>query len=139
MRGKRWWAVVVVGTAVGHCAVQAAEAQPRGDAASIEEAKRLDDEVQALCEAGKYDAAIPLAERSLTMMESAWGPDHPHVATSLNNLAEIYRAKGEYDRAEALHQRALTIRENTLAPGHPDIASSLDNLAVVYEEKGDYD
>ncbi len=37
------------------------------------------------------------------------GPEHPNVATSLNNLAEFYRAQGRYADAEPLHKRALSI------------------------------
>ncbi len=68
-----------------------------------------------------------------------WGPDHPDVATSLNNLAELYDSKGEYGRAEPLYQRALAIFEKALGPDHPDVASSLNNLAELYQAKGEYD
>ena len=33
------------------------------------------------------ERALPLYERALAISEKALGPDHPHVATSLNNLA----------------------------------------------------
>ena len=36
---------------------------------------------------GKYAEAGPLYERSLAIREKVLGPDHPDVATSLNNLA----------------------------------------------------
>ena len=42
------------------------------------------------------------------------GPDHPNVAKSLNNLAEVYRAEGRYADAEPLYKRALTIQEKVL-------------------------
>ena len=87
---------------------------------------------------GKYDRAIPLAERALAIWEKALGPEHPDVATSLNNLALLYKAKGDYARAEPLYQRALAIREKALGPEHPDVAESLNNLAVLYNAKGDY-
>ncbi len=35
-------------------------------------------------------------------------------ATSLNNLAELYRAQGKYEQAEPLYQRALAIREGPI-------------------------
>jgi hypothetical protein len=37
--------------------------------------------------------AIPLAQRELTIDEKALGPDRPEVATLLNSLGELYRAK----------------------------------------------
>ena len=43
-------------------------------------------------------------------MRRLWGPEHPHVAASLNWLAEVYRAQGLYAQAEPLYRRALAIR-----------------------------
>ena len=39
---------------------------------------------------GRYAEAEPLYERALAIREKALGPDHPDVATSLNNLAVLY-------------------------------------------------
>ncbi len=39
-----------------------------------------------------------------------FGPEDPRLATSLNNLAELYRAQGKYAEAEPLYERALAIR-----------------------------
>ena len=55
-------------------------------------------------------------------MGKALGPDHPNVATSLNNLAELYRNQGKYAEAEPLYKRSLAIREKALGPDHPDVA-----------------
>jgi len=29
-----------------------------------------------------------------------WAPEHPYVATSLNNLALLYKTQGQYAKAE---------------------------------------
>jgi tetratricopeptide (TPR) repeat protein len=60
------------------------------------------------------------------------GPDHPDVATSLNNLALLYKTQGHYAKAEPLYKRSLAIREKALGPDHPDVANSLVNLAALY-------
>ena len=70
--------------------------------------------------------------------EKALGPDHPDTATTLNNLAELYRSMGDYAKAEPLYQRALKIREKALGPDHPDTATALNNLAGLYRSMGDY-
>ena len=44
--------------------------------------------------------------------EKALGKDHSSVATSLNNLAELYRQIGKEDEAERLEARAKKIRTN---------------------------
>ena len=87
---------------------------------------------------GKYEEAEPLYQRALAIKEKALGPDHPDVATSLNNLALLYKAQGKYVEAEPLYQRALAIREKALGPEHPDVAKSLNNLAELYQDQGKY-
>ena len=54
------------------------------------------------------------------------------MATSLNNLALLYKAQGQYAQAEPLYKRALAIDEKALGPDHPDVAVSLNNLAALY-------
>ncbi len=81
---------------------------------------------------GKYDQAEPLYKRSLSIRETALGPDHPDVGTSLNNLAGLYEAQGKYDQAEPLYKRSLSISETALGPDHPNTAITLTNLAVLY-------
>jgi tetratricopeptide (TPR) repeat protein len=66
------------------------------------------------------------------------GPDHPWVALSLNNLANLYDQQGRYADAELLYKRALVSREKALGPDHPDVTTSLNNLASLYDGKGRY-
>jgi tetratricopeptide (TPR) repeat protein len=72
---------------------------------------------------------LQLYRRALVIRERVLGSDHPDVATSLNNLASLYKSQGKYDEAEPLHRRALAIREKSLGSDHPDVAASLNNLA----------
>ena len=76
--------------------------------------------------------------RALAIYEKAFGSDHPYVATTLNNLAEIYRNQGNYAEAELVLQRSLAINEKALGPDHPDVATSLNNLAELYRNQGRY-
>ena len=48
-----------------------------------------------------YVEAVVLYERALEIQEMVLGPEHPEVANSLNNLAELYRAQGKYDARPA--------------------------------------
>jgi Tetratricopeptide repeat len=91
---------------------EAAELVPEGEALIL--AKYLNLQGLAFFRAGRYsDAQSPL-QRSLALWEKTLGPDHPDVATSLNNLASLYRVQGQYGKAEVLFQRSLAIREKTL-------------------------
>jgi len=60
-----------------------------------------------LYNSGRYNDAIPLSERALAIHEAQLGADHPFTATSLNNLAGLYRSMGRYGEAEPQYQRAL--------------------------------
>ncbi len=92
----------------------------------------LNQEVMRLFRAGHYDRAVVLAQKALQVAEQNVGPDHPHVAASLYNLALLYQDQGAYAQAEPLYKRSLAIREKALGPDHPDVAASLENLAVLY-------
>jgi hypothetical protein len=63
----------------------------------------------------------------LAICDKGLGPDHPHTATSLNNLAGLLRAQGDLAGARPLFERALAICEKGLGPDHPDTATSLNN------------
>ena len=65
-----------------------------------------------------YAAAEPLYVRSLAIREKVLGPEHPDVATSLNNLAELFSAQGNYADAEPFHRRSLEINAQAPRPEH---------------------
>ncbi len=98
----------------------------------------LNDEIMSLYQQGRYDHAIVVAKIALHVAVQEVGPNHPNVATSLNNLAELYRTQGKYAQAEPLYKRSLAIMEKALGPDHPDVATSLNNLAVLYHAQGHY-
>jgi tetratricopeptide (TPR) repeat protein len=53
--------------------------------------------------------AEPMYRRALAIDEKSYGPDHPDVATDLNNLAELLRATNRLAEAEPMYRRALEI------------------------------
>jgi CHAT domain-containing protein/glucokinase len=107
-------------------------------AGTLAEAEQLNQQAEELYNQGQYAAAIPLAERSLAIFEKVLGQEHPHVATSLNNLAGLYQDMGNYSQAEPLYQRSLAILEKVLGKEHPAVATSLSNLADLYSSQGRY-
>jgi len=88
-------------------------------------------------EQGKCDAAQPLLQRSLVMLESLNGPDSAEVSTALTRLAWLHRRQGKYAEAEEACKRALHICE-LLGPNTSETASCLNNLAVTYREQGKF-
>jgi hypothetical protein len=51
---------------------------------------------------GDLAAARPLYERALAIREKVLDPEHPHTATSLNNLAFVMQAQGDLAAAQPL-------------------------------------
>lgn len=94
--------------------------------------------VEKLRRARYYQQAIPLQEQVLTWQKRRLGPNCAEVATSLNNLAELYRTQGQYEKALPLYQEALAIQQQVLGPHHPDTATGLNNLALLYQAQGKY-
>jgi tetratricopeptide (TPR) repeat protein len=86
----------------------------------------------------RYTEAEPLYQRALAIREQQLGPEHPDVAQTLSNLANLYNRQGQYTKAEPLYQRALAIREQQLGPEHPDVALTLNGLATLYNWQGQH-
>ena len=59
---------------------------------------------------GKYAEAEPLYQRSLTIVEKALGPEHPDVATTLDNYAALLRKTDRNAEADELEERTRAIR-----------------------------
>src|SRR6516162_1417481 len=55
--------------------------------------------------------------RVLAIVERSFGPDHPIVATGLNNLAGLLRVTNRRADAEPLYRWALAIRREELRAG----------------------
>jgi tetratricopeptide (TPR) repeat protein len=88
---------------------------------------------------GAYEKAEPLYQQALQIARKALGPDHPETATSLNNLAELYREMRAYEKAEPLYQQALQIVRKALGPEHPETAAILENLGLLKFDLGQID
>jgi len=86
----------------------------------------------------EYGGAREAYERALTIDERVFGPDHPEVATDVNNLGSVLQALGDLAGAREAYERALAIREQVLGENHPDTATTLNNLGSLLRTEGDY-
>ena len=77
--------------------------------------------------------AEPLFRRALAIDEQSYGPDHPDVASDLNNLAGCSRPRTAWRRPSRSYRRALAIDEKAYGPDHPDVATDLNNLAELLQ------
>jgi len=83
-----------------------------------------------------YASAEPLYRESLAMLRKLLGEEHPYVAGSLNNLAQLLHTLGDYTGEEPLYRESLAILRKTFGEEHPNIATSLNNLAISYQSGG---
>ena len=84
---------------------------------------------------GDLAEAERLYRQALGIKERLLGPEHPEVATTLNNLAVVCRRRGLLDEAEALYRRAIDILARTVEPTHPALATSRNNLSRMLNER----
>ena len=91
-----------------------------------------------LRERGNYAAAEPLQTRGLAIREAVLGPEHPDVATSLNELGILLNEQGRYREADRRYIRAQAILENAFGPEHRDVGISLNSLGCSYYAQGRY-
>ncbi len=117
---------------------QSLSAHPTVVASDQTDVEALYEQATQLYEAGRYEEAIPLMESIVEAFRNQLPPDHPNIATSLNNLALLYHETGRYEESELLHQQAIEIRESALGTDHPGFATSLNNLAGLYRFMGRY-
>jgi len=87
---------------------------------------------------GLYDKARPLLEQALAIRRAQYGPAHPDVATTLDELAGVRYEQGDFDASEDLYRRALAMNRQLHGEGHTTVAMSLHNLAHILFQKGEY-
>ena len=75
-------------------------------------------------------------QRAVKVKEVGLGIDHPDVATSLNNLAQVYAAQHRESDAVPVLERSLKIQEKALDAEHPALRRTLTSLADAYRHVG---
>jgi hypothetical protein len=90
-----------------------------------------------LQEHGRAGEALPMFQRALAIAEATYGPNHPEVATRLNNLALALRTLGRAGEALPMFQRALAIAEATYGPNHPSVLTIRGNLESAQNALGE--
>ena len=88
---------------------------------------------QLLRRTNRLGEAEPLMRRALEIHESAFGKQHPDVATCLNNLAALLHDTNRIGEAEPLMRRALEIDVAAFGEQHPTVATCLNNLATLLQ------
>jgi CHAT domain-containing protein/Tfp pilus assembly protein PilF len=116
------------------------ELQDRDPQQPLDESRVLDVLVESLWRGGKSNQpeTRELAERALRVKRNALGPGDAGLATSLDNLAHVFRAVGQYDESRRYFEEGLRLREASLGPDHVDVAHSLNQLGWVLYNIGEF-
>ncbi|CAF0886027.1 unnamed protein product [Adineta steineri] len=67
-----------------------------------------------------------------TALENVLPSNHPTLAISYNNLAEILKEGAQFEKALQFHTIALNILRSSILPDHPDIATTLNNIGSIH-------
>ena len=86
---------------------------------------------------GDLETATTLFTEALAIRESELGADHPWVANTRNNLANVLLANGRPLEAETLFRRAIDGWSVSLGPEHVRVATGWWGLSRALEELGD--
>jgi tetratricopeptide (TPR) repeat protein len=85
---------------------------------------------------GVANKAKELHQMALAFLRRVLPEEHPSIATSMNNLANMYSQLERYLEALKLQEGTLLLRQRVLPEDHPDIATSMNNLAFTYGALG---
>ena len=92
---------------------------------------------------GQYDQAKECHEKSLSITKEMYGEQHGDIATSYNNLGNVFWELHQYDQAKKYYEKSFRIRkdiydENHSDENHSDLAASYNNLGLVYRDLSQY-
>ena len=77
---------------------------------------------------GAYENTLALAQRSVDVKETRLGRDHPNLASSLTNLADVLVALLQFERAITTAERVVVMEERRAGPNSTEVADALDHL-----------
>ncbi|UCF03599.1 MAG: tetratricopeptide repeat protein, partial [Deltaproteobacteria bacterium] len=92
----------------------------------------------AFYQQGWYSIAAKVANETLEFAEQVFGPDHPNVSESLNNLALICYSQGKEAEAAIFEQTQTQRQGKELWPVHSDRAQYLNKLVLLNLAKRKY-
>ncbi len=90
-------------------------------------------------EQGRFEEALPLLERSVSLHRSSGGPMTPEVAQALSALGHMHHEAHDYEAARQVHRESLEAAEAIYEPDDSLVLYALNNLAAAAQAIGDYE
>ena len=88
---------------------------------------------------GKFQEAIILHEKVLSVRERRLGTEHLLVAETLQDLAQLFENSQKYDDAERLRRRALQVRQKIFGERHARTLTAKSRLAACLVLRGKFE
>lgn len=89
-----------------------------------------------LQDAGRNDESLAAFSEACSLYEALLGPSNEKLATCLQNIGGVLRAKGDFVGADRHYRNALSMRTGSFGPDHPQVAISLEKLAGLMRARG---
>ena len=87
----------------------------------------------------QYNQAKEYHEKSLAIRKEIYGEHHGDVATSYNDLGNVFWELHQYNQAKEYYEKSFSIRKDIYGERHSsDLAASYDNLGLVYRDLSQY-
>ncbi len=102
----------------------------------LELAATYDNQVIQYYQQGRFEQALPLAEKVLKIRTEVLGEKHAYTLMSLNNLAMLYQNLGRLSEALPLFETGYRLSKDTLGEKHRQTLTGLNNLALCYNNLG---
>lgn len=94
---------------------------------------------RALVEGGPAAAAEPVCAQTLALKQRVFGPEHPALAPTLTQMANIRLAAGDTEASFALSRQTLDLTIKVLGPDHADVGVGHLNLGADLRAIGRFD
>jgi len=75
-------------------------------------------------------------EKALHAHIKCMGKEHPEVACSMGDLANVFCDQGRFDEALGLYQQAYKVHKDAFGADHVDTAGDLASMGLVYSVQG---
>jgi len=86
-----------------------------------------------------YRKSLQYSGKALEIKKRVFGPNHQHIAASLNDMARLLYYACELPEAEQFAIDCLITYEHIHGKQHASVASSANNLAMLYHVQKKYD
>ena len=80
--------------------------------------------------------ALAVCRQALDLRRKAFGPEHPKVASTMQNCAQLLEGLGQFEEALELMEEAFQMRLSLLGPNHPSVLHSLTGLSQLLGATG---